>query len=323
MFPEIKIIHQLCNNKIFESQLQTQSDMKAWIANQNYWIAKPLINRKGNKASEFSLVFRNSAELYASIANDCNRFSQASIESIWLVNKNSVLPKSTGWAMVQLYYSAFYASHALLRIFGRSCTQLASEHVKKVYDVAFATSQDNGVLSIENGFYSSIILGHEIVYKKLKDSHADTWYSFINLLAWIIDNMSNTTGIGVHKTSAITLISDLKAMLTRSGSTRGNWPSQIRNKIHYQHTHGAWFPYRGALHNHNLVLKNLDWLNKPSSFTTKYSDDSDDISSLYNSCNCIVSLMYHLIKYGYERSGKTSYSMTNGIFQLLNRIKVA
>ena len=320
MYPEIKIIHQLCHYKIFESQLITQSDMKAWIANQNYLITRPLIKSTHNKASEFSLIIRNSSELYAALANDCNRFSQASIESIWLVNKNLVLPKSTGWAIVQLYYSAFYAAHALLRIFGRSCTQLTSEHVKKVYDVACATSQDNGVSAIENGFYSSIILGKEIEYKKLKDSHADTWYSFTSLLTWIINSISNTTGIGVHKTNAITLISDLKAMLTRSGASRGNWPSQIRNKVHYQHSHGAWFPYSGAIHNHNLLLKNLDWLNEPASFTSRYSDD---ISSLYNSCNCIVSLMYHLIKYGYERSGRSSYSMKNGIFRLLNQIKVA
>ena len=321
MTPEIRIIHQLTKNEIFEISFKTESDLKAWLANGQYLLSKPLTPHTQNRAIEFELRFSHSSMLYASIANDCNRFSQAAIESMWSIRKVSKLPKSTGWAAVQMYYSAFFAAHAILRVFGRACTQLESSHVQTVHQIAVATQLDGGVSSIENGFYMSSITNGKIKYKKLKDSHADTWSAFYNLLTWLIENITSTTGIGRHKSDAITLISNLKAAISRSGATRGNWLSHIRNKVNYQHSFGVWFPYKGALHNHDTVLRNAEWLKEPKTFDL--STTNSDISALFNISNVVLSLMYQLMKYGYDRAGKISIPLTNGTFRLLNQIQAA
>lgn len=322
MTPEINIIHQLSENKIFEVISHTESDLKAWLANGNYLISQPLIQSVKKRATAFDLVFQHPDDLYASLANDCNRFCQAAIESMWSMNKVNKLPKSTGWASVQMYYSAFFAAHAILRIFGRSCTQFDAVHVDKVYDIAKATSMHGGVGCIEQGFYSSIVINSEIKFRKQKDSHADTWACFSELLTWLIDNIKNqTTGLGKNKDAAFTMISNLKSAIHRSGASKGNWLSQVRNRINYQHSHGVWYPYKGALHNQNMVLRNSEWIKNPNSFDLSLSNN--EISSLHNISNCILSLMYYLIKHGYDRAGKKSLPLTNGAFRLINQILAA
>lgn len=321
MTPEIKIIHQLSKNAIFEVSSKAETDLKAWIANGQYLMEKSLISNSQGRANEFKLRFQGTDSLYTSLANDCNRFSLAAIESMWCIGKVEKLPKSTAWAAVQMYYSAFFAVHSILRLFGRACTQLDSRHVEVVYQVADATNMTGGSSCVESGFYISVIENECVEYKKLKDSHADTWLSFSNLLTWIINNIGNTTGLGKHKSDALDLISNLKLAMSKSGAAKGNWPSQVRNRINYQHSHGAWYPYKNALHDHEAILRNSEWLKDPRAFDL--NPNNSEVQSLFNVSNSILSLMYQLMKYGYERAGKVSLPLTNGTFRLLNQIQAA
>lgn len=321
MTPEIKILYQLSVNEIFEVTSSAESDLKAWVANGYYLLSSALVPSAKNRATEFDLRFNQPEKLHISLANDCNRFSQAAIESMWCIGKINQLPKSAGWASVQMYYAAFFAAHAILRIFGRACSQLEDDHVNKVFQIAGATQLDSGVASIESGFYFSSIYNNKMKFKKLKDSHADTWSSFSGLLIWLIDNISNTTGLGRHKLDAITLISNIKSAIHKSGAAKGNWPSQIRNKVNYQQTHGVWYPYKGAIHDQEAVLRNSEWIKNPNTFDL--STNRNDIALLYCLSNSILSLMYQLIKYGYEHSGKVSLPLKNGTFRLINQLQVA
>ncbi|MBP23613.1 MAG: hypothetical protein CL547_14880 [Alcanivorax sp.] len=321
MLPEIRLIHQLSQNSIFEVASRTEADLKAWLASGGYLIDRPLASAASGRADKFELRFQNPDFLFASLANDCNRFSQAAIETMWSVKKVEELPKSTGWASIQMYYSAFFAVHAILRIFGRACTQLDKSHVDVVYQLACATQMDGGVSGVENGFYISKIENGYIEYIKLKESHADTWFCFSDLLNWIIDELPNTSGIGRHKYSAIDLVSNLKLSLRKSGAGKGNWPSMIRNKINYQHSHGVWYPYKGAVHDPDAVLKNSEWLKFPDAFDINGS--KSDVQMLFNISNSILSFMYSLMRYGYDRAGGISKPLANGTFRLVNQIKVA
>lgn len=321
MSPEIRLIHQLTQNRIFEVSSRTEADLKAWLASGQYLMDKPLFSTANGRASEFKLRFQQPDFLFASLANDCNRFSQAAIETMWCIGKVEKLPKSTSWASIQMYYSAFFAAHAILRMFGRACTQLDNSHVDMVYRVAQATQMNGNALGVENGFYISTIENDCIGYKKLKDSHADTWFSFNNLLTWIIGEVPDTSGLGKTKSSAIDLVSSLKSSLTKSGAAKGNWPSMIRNRINYQHSHGVWYPYKGASHDPNAVLKNSEWLKLPSSFELKES--KNDVQMLFNVSNSILSFMYCLMWYGYDRAGRISSPLANGTFRLVNQIQAA
>ena len=48
MMPEVRIIHQLSANKIFEVTSITESDLKAWVANGHYLISQTLVPGRFN-----------------------------------------------------------------------------------------------------------------------------------------------------------------------------------------------------------------------------------------------------------------------------------
>ncbi|MCR9190468.1 MAG: hypothetical protein NXH96_16985 [Alteromonadaceae bacterium] len=320
MTPELRILIQLTDKNVFESSRKTEGDLKAWLAKQEYLLDESLLEGNANKANAFNLRFSDKTGLYSALANDCNRFAQAAIESMWLLEQAKSLPKNTAWATVQMYYSAFFAAHSLLRMFGRACTQLEPEHVKKVYKVAEITQSEGVFSKIESGFYFSEIDINVIRFSKIKESHGDTWKSLRDLFDWIIENISTTQGIRNHKESTSDLISKIKNAISRGGATRGNWPSMVRNKVNYQQSHGTWFPYRGALHNREKFFNKSTWLTTPEKFD--FSVTNDEISELRMTCNCILSLMYHLLRVGHERSQEASSIMDNGTFRLLRQIKV-
>ena len=281
---------------------------------------------KGGKffTNNFELKVNDIESFYTSMANDCNRFAQAAIESMWTINKNEALPRSAGWTTVKMYYASFYAAHAILRLYGQSCSQYEKEHIDKVFEVAKATSMNHDVSCIEQGFYLSCIdkQKKEVSYSKLKDSHADTWYSFSSLLDTLMSEIpSQTTGLSDYKDNAFTMLSNLKQALVRPNAYRGNWLSQIRNKIHYQHTYGAWFPYNGASHDPDDINRNTRWIQNPEVYDLT-NKPADVIGNLSNISNFMVSLMHHLIAYGNERTDGKSVIFRNGYMKLINQINI-
>lgn len=327
MVPEVRIISQLAHLKIFECTSNSESDLKAWLANGKYLMHSALTVKNTNAniktSNHFELFINDKNSLYQSLSYDCNRFSQAAIESMYTIKQDENLPKSSGWATVQMYYASFFAVHAILRIFGRSCSQLERSHVKKVHDIAVATNHCSQTSSIENGFYSSTInvQNNTLEFSKLKDSHADTWGSFNALLSDLISDIPDkTTGIQAHRLSAMDLLSKIKGLISKSGSLRGNWLSTLRNQINYQHTHGVWFPYRSPSFSPELINRNLHWTNPPTSFDT--DTKKNDIEVLFNTSNIIVSLLFSLLKVGFDKGDKKSHNLKNGVFRLTNQLDI-
>ena len=70
MTHEIKIIHQLSLNKIFEVGISSESDLKAWIANGRYLVSDTLVPLARRRATEFKLRFHQVDILYVSMANE-------------------------------------------------------------------------------------------------------------------------------------------------------------------------------------------------------------------------------------------------------------
>lgn len=317
MNPEIKIILQLAHMEIFEPQRRSESDLKAWLANMDYLMYSSL-----SAKDTFELKYNSKGYIYAALANDCNRFAQAAIESVASVQTEQKLPRSTAWSVVKIYYASFFAVHAILRIFGRSCSQLEKEHVKKVYELAIATGQEGGLTGLEHGFYFSKIdrnLG-TISFHKMKDSHADTWASFNKLLCDLIDDIpSNTTGLSQQKVDAVDLLSKIKNLTSRSRANRGNWLSVIRNQVNYQHTHGTWFPYNNSSYSTELVNRNMLWKNSPISFDGDIT--KGDIEVFFNAANCIVSFLHKLLISGFEKGDRKSSVLQNGTFRLIHLLE--
>lgn len=326
MATEIDIIYQLTHKAVFESTSRSESDLKAWLANRYYLLDNPLIASvlNGKKATEFVLRVINNDYLDTALSNDCNRFGQASVESIVRLMPYPKLPKSSSWSIIKMYYASFFAIHSILRMFGRSCSQLENVHVKAVLDIAQTTSMDNSITTIENGFYFSQydFFNNKITFTKLKDSHADTWQCFGNLVAELINDIPiKTTGLSFNKGKALDLLIKIKNFIYKSGANKGNWPSVIRNSINYTHSHGVWYPYVNQNFNAALINRNMEWLKDPQSFDGQ--TNLNEIEVFFNATNCIVSFWFHLISYGYEKGDKKSTVLKNGLFKLINILMAA
>ena len=318
MEPHVKMFAQFMYNEIFEDSIRNEGDLRAWIAKRDYLLSQE-INSCG-----FSLTYNSTSLLSTSLANDCNRMAQAAFESISSVHSNSYLPKSLAWPVVRVYYASFFAAHSILRLFGRSCTQLDSVHVQKVLELAQATNQLGAVNKIGSGFYFAKTNSTErqIVFSKMKDSHADTWFAFYELLTDLIEKIPEATGLSQHRLEAMENLGDIKKAISRSGAcNRGNWLSQVRNAVNYRHTYGVWFPYRNARFNTELINRSDLWKQPISSFDIR--NQKNEIDIFFMTSNMILSLLHKLLSYGYNRSESKPYIFSNGSIKLMNLLGAA
>lgn len=58
MTPEVKIIHQLSQNKIFEISSKSEGDLKAWVANGQYLMENPLVPNSQKEPMNSSYDFK-------------------------------------------------------------------------------------------------------------------------------------------------------------------------------------------------------------------------------------------------------------------------
>jgi uncharacterized protein (UPF0332 family) len=318
MEPCIKIISQLMYSQIFSGTSKSEADLRAWLANRDYSIVKNITS------SSFTLLHKSEYNFFTALANDCNRMSQASFETISSIQPNLQLPKSLAWCVIQTYYAAFFAAHAILRLFGWSCSQLEADHVLKVLELAQLTSCDANINQISCGFYVAKYdrKTRHVAFEKVKDSHADTWASFSSLLFELFDQIQDyTVGISKHKLDAMDILSDLRQRLTQNGScSRGNWLSVMRNDINYKHSHGVWFPYPSADFKRQSAFRNDLWQQPLSSFDL--SPKQSRIDTFFSVSNTIIALLYGLVSCGYNLSQHDSYNFSNGTIKMLNLIGV-
>ena len=83
---------------------RVETSFKGWLSNKNYQIYSPLAEES------FMLNIQDKSEPLVAYAYDINRFSCSSFETMCLINKSKILPKSLGWLIIKCYYSAFFAA---------------------------------------------------------------------------------------------------------------------------------------------------------------------------------------------------------------------
>ena len=98
----VRVLSQFATMEVFALKDTTASDLKAWIAKQSYSIGEDIGKDK------FTISFGSGLKPFSSIANDCNRMSQAAFESASGLRADDRLPKSMAWRVIRSYYAAFF-----------------------------------------------------------------------------------------------------------------------------------------------------------------------------------------------------------------------
>lgn len=311
----VRVLLQKARLPLFQPGLQSAIDIKGWTANQNYFFDQDIT------ANSFSLRASDPSQLRQALANDLNRFASAAFESAAGIGPDPCLPRSLAWGSVRSYYSAFFAAHAFMRLFGSACVQLDSEHVDQVFRVALAFGRAGGLTTIESGFFVAEVepAFDTITFRRLRDSHRDTWASLLSVLNMLEQSIPTANALRSYKLEASALISDLKAPLTRSGSVKGNWLSTVRNSINYRHSHGVWYPYSKSVDPALLESAGRAW--KSLSCINTLNTGLNDLDCFFFASSGLVSLVRELTTTAADLNSPLSPIFANGCLKLLNEAK--
>lgn len=308
-----RAISQLAYLEIFKGQSKTAIDLKGWVANQKYLVLA------GMTSTSFTLTTHDTDGLRAALANDCNRMAMAAIESISGVQADGMFPKSSAWATIRSYYAAFFAAHSLLRVFGYSYSQLEFDHTKKIFEMAKALNVHGIHTKIESGFYSIQIdkTFTTLVFEKKNDSHKDMWKGFLILIDSLIANIGATAAISAHRIKAQDLLMETRRGVTKNGSrAMGNWLSELRNQVNYQHSHGAWYPYEVGAINRRIVESATSSWKKPTD-TFSVASKSKEMELFFESTSLLLSFLREMIAVCTEKSGDKGSVFRNGALRMM------
>ena len=308
-----RVLSQLAYLEIFKKQNKTLTDVKAWVANQNYYVDS------GMTPTSFTLTVYDQEGLQAALANDCNRMSMAAIESISGVHIDSIFAKSSSWAAIRAYYASFFAAHAILRVFGISYSQLEFEHTKKIYEVAKTLNVHGAHSRIEHGLYCIQIDKEfrKVKFEKKSDSHKDMWRGFLTLIEQLNNDIPKTSALSKHKSDAIDLLDEARKGITKNGShTAGNWLSVLRNHVNYRQSHGAWHPNEmGDALQRTIANISSRWKRSSDTFTTTGKQQEMDI--FFESTTLLLSFMREMLCECAEKVGEKKTVFQLGSLRML------
>ena len=119
--------------------------------------------------------------LAVALAGDCSRLSSAAFQTMSYVADEIVARDSAAWSFIKLYYAAFYAGHALIRLFGEGCSYFGRQHTSRLG----ALSDALGIVpafGIDAGLYYCVVKNAAMTCVRARGSvggaHESFWAIF-------------------------------------------------------------------------------------------------------------------------------------------------
>jgi hypothetical protein len=262
------------------------------ICDENYQIYSQM------SPTTFVLSFSDADAFLDAFAGDISRIGSASFESVIGIRKSRALPKSSAWLVVQTYYSAFFAGHALLRLLGESCTPLEREQVKslermgKLFGTAPASPLSGGLYHFICNTSARTISGTALS----GGSHEVFWRVFHDRMMRLAnDALTVSTESAANLQLASTKLSELVDNLSFQSSPRGSWLSSVRNGVNYNQKLATWYPYSGQQKYYaQLFDKVEEWADDPLDLDLSSWGDKD-VRRFQVTCNFIIATLRSLI----------------------------
>lgn len=272
---------------------------KAWVSNLGYKISLPI------QKKSFVLDVYDYDELIKPFCFDINRMASASFESIEGVRQDAKFPKSFGWMIIRSYYSAYFSAHAILRLYGISCSQMDAFEVSQLMKVARLYNMDAGIV-IDKGYYACRYdtQNNKITMQQLSNTHQDVWRVFYDLIEELSQKIAQSNFLKEDKENTIDFLYALRYRLShRNRLASGNWLSQVRNEVNYTHSMGAWFPYTGSTDHYEAMYRRIStW--KDDLDSVIFSDDHNDEIMFVETCAAVVAICKGLLSELYKANPK-------------------
>lgn len=246
---EIEVLRPLLLMGFHEVSGRPSHNFKSWVSGGKYQIIDI------SNPNQFSFYINDVESFTKSFATDCTIFASAAIESAQGITKNEKFPKSLSWAVIRAYYAAFFASHSIMRSFGFACVQLEKGHLNDILEYSKIYGLTSS-LKLERGFFETAYdsSSNILSFKKLNDTHADTWYCFYKMLNQLSEALIKSKGPTKYTKSVFSFFTELSNCLSEKGKyQKGNWLSTFRNNVNYKLEYGTWFPYDKGSFNYSEI----------------------------------------------------------------------
>ena len=181
----------------------------------------------------------NPADLIDYLAFDYERFALASYESFFVASLESDNHKLVSWSLLKLYYSSFFAAHAIMRSLGEAVVKIDREQTDVINLMVDASSGISPNLSA--GMYRCTI--REVRPGQLDvmitphidgaGVHDGFWKTFANYL-----NDKVIKAVASSDADANIMLAGVDEI---NNKLRG-WLAARRNDINYQQAFGVWYP---------------------------------------------------------------------------------
>ncbi len=188
------------------------------------------------------LDFRYPGSIASAVAADCSRLTTSLVQSVSKsedeISDKNLLP----WALIKLYYAAFYAGNALTRLLGTGTVFVPKAHAKKLLDVGLALGKTPGFV-IDQGLYRCQInsAATEVEWRRLSvsSSHDAFWSEFLRAITVASTNALSGPLPQTEARSVFAKLTQLRQAFGRNGGD--TFLSRTRNELQYQHLYGTWF----------------------------------------------------------------------------------
>jgi hypothetical protein len=245
-----------------------------------------------------ALNFQNPIEGAAYYATDAGRLASASFETMLLAQEGIEKEMGLGWSVVQLYYAAFYAAHAALRMFGCSCSFLPSSTTSRLTRVCSAVGLTLAP-PLAAGLYGCSINGTDVTLTSLSSglggSHELFWRRFVVELNVLIPRILSGPMPTVDAQAASAALIDLRSTLV-AGAAQPDWLSRLRNEVQYRHGHNLWYPNRLAARERQRLVNLIEnWDLEEPVHVHPPSAGAGDLAEFVSACVFLTALCRVLV----------------------------
>lgn len=271
--------------------------IQQWILDSDYSIDA------GPQKKLFTVRSNTTGSVQQSFAFDIARQSCAAFETAQSIKIQTNFPLSSGWVVIQSYYSAYFAANALMRCFGYACSNLNLEHTTSIKNMSglFGFPVTGNKLLQPGVYLFEFNAGKSELHARSLQSigggvHGQFWFGFLVFTHALIKKIEASALPKKDKQDAMREIQQLQGLLSSANSVNGNWLSLMRNSVNYRLEYGGWYPYNEDSLNADLIQKefNGSWKNTPDFNRSKFS--GSDIVKFTFTCGLLVAWCRESVK---------------------------
>lgn len=255
---------------------------------------------------------------------DLSRLSCASFESVVSAEAGLRGTHPVSWCLIKLYYSAFYAGHAILRLVGRGCSYFEKSQVDKIRQVATAYGVSLP-FSARKGMHSARVHGCVLDITPLGSGaqgvHEVMW---AQLGVTLRDVASAVSGSGLATIDSQTVIAELRGLETALSMGGAQWLylTKYRNEVQYRHGRQSWFPASMRRRERDRMAKKIGlWMTDP--LQVRVSQPLAEPDAFVNACSFLVGILRTLLLEMRRRSPTTPMFLDRDVLRLLRSCRTA